>query len=99
MMNIALAEALLRRKELQEKIEQLRRVKDEDLKAHIISRRKVSDDWDDLEASVPKLSIKEVTKAFDFYAKRLRLIDACIQKANWDTVITVPDLVLEDPLD
>ena len=95
-MNIKLAEALLRRKELQEKVDQVKAIKDKDLFEVKAQRRKVTDSMDDIVAEVPIVELKEVTAEYDFYAKQLRLVDAAIQNANWTTVIDVQDVVMQD---
>jgi len=81
-----LAEALLRRKELQAKVDQLKAVKTADVFEMKMQRRQVSDTIDDITAQVPKLTASQVTEEYDFYAKRLRLIDAAIQQASQDEV-------------
>lgn len=93
---IELARALLRRKELQEKVDLLRHIKDDQLHETVMQRRQINETVDDIAAKVPKVSINEVTKAFDWHARQLREVDAAIQKANWDTLIQVPDDVLKD---
>ena len=95
-MNIKLSEALLRRKELQEKVDQVRAVKDKDLFELRVERRQVSEGWDDLRANVPLLSLKQVTAEYDYYARQLRLVDAAIQNSKWTTVIEVQDVVMGD---
>lgn len=95
-MKIKLAEALLRRKELQEKVDQLRQVKESDMVQIVMRRQPISDSIDDITAKVPKCTIEEVTAAFDFHAKRLRQIDALVQQANWNTEIDVDDSVMAD---
>ncbi len=84
-----LAELLLRRKELIQKVEQVRHIQGKDLFELKRKRQKVSEDYDDVEALVPKLQLSQVTHEFDFYAKRLRLVDAAIQQANWTTDVSV----------
>lgn len=91
-----LAEALLRRKELQDKLTQIDFVKRQDMFEMKVSRRKVSDSIDDIQATVPKLDLSQVTREYDHYAKQLRLIDAAIQQLNWTTDITVSDTVWAD---
>lgn len=86
---IKLAEALLRRKELQAKTEQLARIKSDALFEVVAKRVNVTDNVDDLIAKVPKLSAAEVTAEYDFYARQLRLIDAAIQQANWTTDLAI----------
>jgi hypothetical protein len=91
-MDIKLAEALLRRKELQAKVDQLARIKDQDMVYIVRSERiKVSDGFDNLNADFPKLTASQVTAEYDFYARQLRLIDGKIQQANWTTVIDCPE--------
>lgn len=91
-----LAEALLRRKELQDKVEMLKVIKEADLFEVKYNRRKISEEYDDVTAKVPKLTASQVTEEYDYYASRLRLIDAAIQQCNWTVDITVNDRVWED---
>lgn len=91
-----LADALLRRKELQMKVEQLINIKDREIFSLQFKRKKVTEDIDDIEARVPKLELNQVTQEFDYYANKLRLIDAAIQQLNWTTAITVTDKVWVD---
>jgi hypothetical protein len=82
-MNIKLAEALLRRKELEAKVKQLAAIKDRDLFEVKGKRVKVTEDIDDLVLTVPLLNAKQVTAEYDFYSRQLRLCDAAIQQMNW----------------
>ena len=91
-----LAEALLRRKELQEKVSRIAVVKDRDIFEIVTTRRPAHEGIDDVIAKVSRLSLAEVTDEYDFYAKRLRLIDAAIQQANWNTEIDVDSTVTND---
>jgi hypothetical protein len=91
-----LADALLRRKELQQKVDQIRAVKDKDTFQFVFERKKISEDIDDIKANVPILELSQVTKEYDYYANKLRLIDGAIQQLNWTTDITVDDLVWVD---
>jgi len=86
-----LAEALLRRKELNEKVDQLKVINAKDLYNVQVRRQPVSDSIDEVTAKVPKISFNEVAAGYDYYAKQLRLIDAAIQQANWTTEIDVKD--------
>lgn len=95
-MKIKLAEALLRRKELNDKVAQLKSIDVRNLYEIKASRKKVTDDIDDIIAQVPKLKLSQVTAGYDYYAKLLRLIDAAIQQANWTTEIEVSDNALTD---
>jgi len=96
MANIKLAEALLRRKELQGKVDQLARVKQEDFSEFKVQRVKVTDGTDEIRASVPKVTMNQVTAAYDWHSRQLRLVDAAIQQANWATEIEVRDSVVDD---
>ena len=86
-----IAEALLRRKELAQKVDQLFQVKKADVYTVIAKRVSVSDGIDDLTAQIPKFTASQVTAEYDFYARQLRLIDAAIQRANWTTDVEVDD--------
>ena len=96
MNKIKLAEALLRRKELNGKVSQLSQIKGADLFEMKFNRKKISEDMDDIQAQVPKLTASQVTAEYDFYARQLRLVDAAIQQANWTTEIEVNDTVMGD---
>lgn len=96
-MKITLAMALLRRKELAQKVEVLKKFKDSQIYYEIRAQRvKVSEGLDELSANYPKLTAAEVTKEYDFNARQLRLIDAAIQQANWTTQLDIEDMVMED---
>lgn len=82
-----IAEALLLRKQLDAKVEQLRPIRDLGDKGVFelkTQRVKVSDEVDEVKFQIPKISLKEVTKEYDHYASELRKLDASIQKANWE---------------
>jgi ABC-type metal ion transport system substrate-binding protein len=93
---VKLAEALLRRKELQEKVNMLRVIKEQDLFETKTARKPAHEGLDDIIAKVPKLSVNEVTHAFDWHARQLREVDACIQQANWVTEVEVNEAVMGD---
>lgn len=93
---IKLAEALLRRKELQGKVDALKQIKDKDIFEVKFQRKAVNDNIDDIVAQVPKLTASQVTAEFDFYARQLRLVDAAIQQANWTVEVEVGDTVMGD---
>jgi len=95
-MKIKLAEALLRRKELQGKVDILKQIKDKDLFEVKVSRQSVSEGIDNIVAQVPLLKVSQVTSEFDWHARQLRFVDAAIQQANWTTEIEVNDTVLQD---
>tara|TARA_Y100000310_G_scaffold288694_1_gene314588 strand:+ start:347 stop:655 length:309 start_codon:yes stop_codon:yes gene_type:complete len=94
--DIKLAEALLRRKELNGKVDVLAKIRDKDLFEVKFARKKVTEDIDDITVQVPKLTASQVTEEFDFYSKRLRLVDAAIQQANWTSTVDVDAMVMED---
>lgn len=90
-MEIKLAEALLRRKELQGKVDQLKAIKDKDLYEVKSGRKVAHEGLDDFILQVPLLSQAEVFGAYDWHAKQLRLVDAAIQQANWTCAVSVPE--------
>ena len=91
-----LADALLRRKELQQKVDQVRSIKDKNIFEFKFERKQVNDNLDDIKAQVPKLEFNQVTDEYDYYANKLRLIDGAIQQLNWTTDITVEPKVWVD---
>lgn len=95
-MQVKLAEALLRRKELQGKVDVLKSIKDKDLFEVRAQRRQVTEGIDDIVAQVPKLNAAQVTEEYDWHARQLRLVDAAIQQANWTCEIDVADTVMAD---
>lgn len=88
-MKVKLAEALLRRKELQGKVDVLKQIKEKDLFEVKARRQAVADGIDDIVAQVPKLEASQVTREFDWHSRQLRLIDAAIQQANWTCEVEV----------
>lgn len=95
-MDIKLAEALLRRKELAEKLNVLRHFKDNHAFYEVRGQRvKVTEGLEDINVNYPKLEVSQVTAEFDYVAKQLRLVDALIQQANWTTVLSVDPMVME----
>jgi hypothetical protein len=96
-MQIKLAEALLRRKELQAKVEMLKKIKETQVYYEVRGQRvKIMEGLEDLNANYPKLEVNQVTKEYDHAARQLRLIDAAIQQVNWTAEVTVQDMVMED---
>ena len=96
MTTIKLAEALLRRKELQNKVAQLGPIKDTALVQVKTRRQPAGEGVDDVIAQVPVIGAQTLTHAFDWHAKQLRLIDAVIQRANWETDVEVQDSAMAD---
>lgn len=95
-MDVKLAEALLRRKELQGKVDMLKQIKDKDLFEVRGKRQKISDDLDDVIAQVPLLTASQVTHEYDWHARQLRLVDAAIQQANWTCEVVLDPAVMGD---
>lgn len=95
-MKIKLAEALLRRKELAQKIPLLGQVKQADIYAVKTTRKPAHEGVDDIIAQVPKLTLSQVTAEFDWHARQLRLIDAAIQQANWTVELEVNPETMAD---
>jgi len=95
-MKIKLAEALLRRKELNQKLDQLKPIKIEKLYEVRAQRKNVTENIDDIVVQVPKITFNQVAAGYDWYAKQLRLIDAAVQQANWVTEIEVPADTMAD---
>lgn len=95
-MKVKLAEALLRRKELQGKVDVLRQIQDKNLFEVKAQRKQVTDSIDDIVAMVPKLTASQVTAEYDWHARQLRLVDAAIQQANWTCEIEVQETVMAD---
>jgi hypothetical protein len=95
-MQVKLAEALLRRKELAAKVSQIAQVKTSNLFEVKASRKAAHEGIDDIIVSVPKVSLSQVTAEFDFYSKQLRLCDAIIQQLNWTTQVPDAEKFMED---
>lgn len=98
-MKIKLAEALLKRKELEAKVRQLSSINQKDLYELKMQRKPVHEGIDDILAQVPKVAINQVTHAYDTHAKNLRLVDAAIQQANWATEVEIDEKVMQDYVD
>ena len=99
MKTIKLAEALLRRKELQEKVDRLRKIDMKEAFETKTGRGPVADGFNDMIAEVSKISFQQFTSCFDWHAKQLRKIDAGIQQINWTAELTVDDDVMGDYVD
>jgi hypothetical protein len=95
-MKVKLAEALLRRKELQQKVDVLRQINEKALFEVRAQRKNVTENLDDVIAMVPKLTASQVTAEYDWHARQLRLVDAAIQQTNWTAEVEVADTVMSD---
>lgn len=94
-----IAQALLLRKQLDEKVKQLTPIKgmgDQGLFTVQTKRINVSDQVDEVSFQIPKMTLSEVTKEYDKFASALRKLDAAVQKANWEFDVDFTDA--ENPL-
>jgi hypothetical protein len=98
-LTVKLAEALLRRKELQQKVDRYAKINIDGLFETKVQRKMASEGIDDVVAAVPKISLSQVNACYDYHAKHLRLIDAAIQNANWNTPIEVDENAMKDWID
>lgn len=83
-----LAEALVLRKHLADKVKQLEPLYMQGEKGLFetrTERKNVSDTVDEVKIQVPKVTLEEVTKEYDKYSKALRQLDTSIQETNWAT--------------
>ena len=94
-----LAEALLIRKELQNKVDRLKQIDNKALFETKTGRGKCEDGFNDMIAEVSKISFQQFTHCYDWHAKRLREVDAAIQQANWTTEVDVAEEVSMDYVD
>jgi hypothetical protein len=95
MKEFVLAEALLRRKELQQKVDHLQKINKDDFFQVQARRVKVTDSIDDLTVAVPKLTASQFTEELDWHARQLRLVDGAIQRANWTAKVELPAEAME----
>lgn len=96
MIEMVMANALGRRKELMQKVAILSQFKAANLFNEDIQRKAVGDGIDEIRAKFPKMTASQVTEEFDWHARQLRLIDAAIQQQNWATTVLVPESVDQD---
>lgn len=95
-MKVKLAQALLRRKELQEKLDRLRQIDNRDLYEVKTGRKQAHEGIDDIIAQVPKMSFTQFTHAFDWHARALREVDAVIQQTNWTAEVDIDERFMGD---
>lgn len=98
-MKVKLAEALLRRKELQQKVDRLRVIDSKELYEVKSRRQSATEGMDDVIAQVSKVSFQQFTHTYDWHAKQLRLVDAAIQQANWSHEMDLDAEVMADYVD
>ena len=93
-----IAEALVLRKHLEQKVEQLKPLKltgENGVYELKTERVNVSDTIDEVKLQIPKIDIKSVTAEYDRYSKAARELDVAIQKANWTSEVEFDDKGLE----
>jgi hypothetical protein len=95
-MSHKLAECLLRRKELQQKLDRMGQIDAKDLFEVKVQRKNVTENIDDVIAQVPKMTFSEFESEYRHYAKALRLIDAAIQQVNWTAEVEGVDKCFQD---
>lgn len=95
---ITLAEALLRRKEINQLLDRMRPISDVSEKLFVtrVKRQSVNESTDNIVGHVPRISAEQVDAYFNYYARQLRLVDAVIQRANWDTKLSIKATIMED---
>lgn len=89
-----IAQALLLRKQLERKIDQLepiRQMGEDGVLQTKVRRINVTDETDQLEITVPRVTLSEITIEYDKYATALRKLDASIQQANWQFDVDFSD--------
>ncbi len=93
---VKLADALLRRKELNQKLDRIRPLMKEDLFQTQVKRKPITEGLEDVIAEVPLMTWQQMNSVHDYYSKHLRLIDGAIQNANWNTNIEVDEDAFTD---
>ncbi len=94
MAKMKIAQALLLRKQLEEKVKQLHPIKhlgDNGLFEVKTQRKNVSEQVDEVTFQIPRITLEEVTKEYDKFASALRKLDAAVQKANWEFEVDFSD--------
>ena len=89
-----IAQALLLRKQLEKKVAQLEPIREMGENGVLqtkVRRINVTDETDQLEIDIPRVTLAEITKEYDKYATSLRKLDASIQKANWQFDVDFSD--------
>lgn len=98
-----IAEALLLRKQLQAKVEQLQplhNVGERGVFDQAVKRVNVNENVDEITITTPRITLADITRTYDHYASELRKLDASIQQANWECDVkytTVP--APEEPIE
>ena len=87
---MALAEALLRRKELQGLLTRLEPLKAQDYFVSRVQRKQVMEGVDEVLAQVPRITATEIDQYYNWLARQLRVVDAAIQRTNWEAQVSMP---------
>lgn len=95
-MKVKLAKLLLRRKELNTKVDALKRIKETALFEVKAARRNVTESVDDIVVKVPLLTAGQVTRELDWHQRQLRECDAAIQQTNWTVDVEVDGEIMSD---
>lgn len=88
---IKIAEALLLRKQLQAKVEQLQplhNVGSRGVFDQAVKRVNVNENVDEITLTTPRITLADITRTYDHYAGELRKLDSAIQQANWTAEVT-----------
>ena len=91
-----LIELLQRRKELNARVERLLAFRNVELRRVITKRVNVSEKLDDITADVPLVSVVDLDAAYNDAARKLRMVDTAIQRANHETEVSCDPSVFED---
>lgn len=91
---VALAELLLRRKELHVLVS-TRTYAMQNLRDRL-ERTRVSEEYDQVSGLVSAVDPTELERELNFYAHQRRLADSVVQQANWTTEVEVPRFIMED---
>lgn len=94
---IALAELLLRRKELNALFNLRYEAQAAEVTKDRVSRRKVNEETDQVEGQISLVDKALLEREHNYYAHQRRLADSVVQQANWTTTVHVePHLMSDD---
>lgn len=97
MASVKLAQALLRRKELSERISRMRPLHERrDLLNQQVKRVNVAEGIDEVTITNGNVTAAQLDREYNSLCSQLRGIDAAIQQANWTTDVEVGD-TMNDP--
>lgn len=92
---LKIAEALLLRKQLQAKVDQLTPLRNVGINGVFdqqVVRKNVTENVDELTITTPRITLADITRTYDHYASELRKIDAAIQQANWTAEVDYAEI-------